>query len=75
MIVEFICEECAILGGGKIPKDHLACWHIGKCDACSTKKLVTEPRDFGYPKIIRCRRQRFVQSLNTLDHNDDLIQI
>ena len=70
MAVDFICEDCAILGGGKIPKDNLACWHIGKCSACNNKTLITEPRDFDYPKIIRCRRQRLVEILNKSNQNN-----
>jgi hypothetical protein len=68
MAIHWICEECAILGGGRLPPGHLSTWHIGKCDVCDHKKPITEPRDFGYPKIIKNRRLHFAQSLNGCDN-------
>ncbi len=75
MTVHWICEECALLGGGKMPENHLAAWHLGKCDACDQKKTVTEPRDFGYPKIIRNRRLQFAQSFSGGDNDEDRIKV
>jgi hypothetical protein len=49
MTAAFVCTECAEKAGGKMPKNHIATWHDGKCDICHKLKPVTEPRDFGHP--------------------------
>ena len=48
---EWICSSCAEQNGGKMPETHLACWHFDECGVCGYRKAVTQPRDFGYPKI------------------------
>jgi hypothetical protein len=60
----WVCEECALISGGKMPEDNIAAWHIGKCDACGRKKIVTDPRDFGYPRLTKDRSTRLIQELN-----------
>lgn len=47
----YICKECAVSGGGKIPSGHIACFHMGICPCCAEMKALTQPRDYGYPKI------------------------
>lgn len=46
----WICTSCAEEAGGKIPANHLACWHVDKCGVCGGTTAVTQPRDWGYPK-------------------------
>jgi len=29
-----------------------ATYHMGICDVCGERKVVTQPRDFGYPKFV-----------------------
>ena len=46
----WICGDC----GHKAQPDKrrifdLSTWHKDKCGVCGKVKLVTEPRDFGYP--------------------------
>lgn len=48
---EWICSPCAEQNGGKMPANHLACWHVDECGVCGHIKTVTQPRDFGYPKL------------------------
>lgn len=48
---DWVCFDCAIKAGGKMPEGHLATFHVGVCDVCFDKKIVTEPRDYGYPKF------------------------
>lgn len=60
----WVCEECALVAGGKMPENHMATWHIGKCDSCGRKQAVTDPRDFGYPKLTKNRSVRLIQELN-----------
>ena len=33
--------------------EHIATWHIGRCDICADETAVTEPRDFGYLKATK----------------------
>lgn len=47
---DWICTACAEKHGGKLPK-HASTWHIGECDVCKKETAVTQPRDFGYPKV------------------------
>ena len=44
------CAECAVAAGGKMHRDY-ATWHRGTCPVCGLDRMVTEPRDFGYPKF------------------------
>lgn len=48
---KYVCEKCAVKGGGKIPAHHIACWHMDICPCCGHLRAVTKPRDYGYPKI------------------------
>lgn len=48
---DYVCTDCAVAHGGKMPKGHCATWHEGKCGVCGLIKPVTEPRDFGHPKF------------------------
>lgn len=47
----FVCEFCAGAAGGKMPAGHIATWHSGICPCCGHLRHLTEPRDFGYPKL------------------------
>ncbi|MDQ1280046.1 MAG: hypothetical protein QG670_1308 [Thermoproteota archaeon] len=47
----YVCKFCAEASGGKIPEGHLSCWHNGICPCCGHLRQLTEPRDFGYPKL------------------------
>lgn len=44
--MDWICIDCAEARGCRIPSGHMATWHMGTCDACGQRELVTEPRDF-----------------------------
>ena len=46
--LSWICFDCGARLG-KMPDDHMATWHHGKCGWCGEVKPVTHPRDFGYP--------------------------
>lgn len=46
---EFVCTDCAVAAGGKMPEGHVATWHEGECGVCHQVKAVTQPRDFGNP--------------------------
>jgi hypothetical protein len=59
----WVCEECALAAGGTMPHNHIAAWHIGKCDACGRKRIVSEPRDFRYPRFAKDIPTRFIQEL------------
>lgn len=44
----WVCSPC----GSQVSKRKggwLATWHTGRCDVCGEVRMVTEPRDFGYP--------------------------
>ncbi|MCX6113214.1 MAG: DUF3310 domain-containing protein [Proteobacteria bacterium] len=45
----WICARCGTNLGTKKPT--AATFHMGKCDFCGKPSAVTEPRDFGYPKL------------------------
>jgi hypothetical protein len=47
----FVCSFCAESAGGKMPAGHIATWHNGICPCCGHLRQLTEPRDFGYPKL------------------------
>lgn len=44
--MDWICIDCADARGCRIPSGHMATWHMGTCDVCGQRGLVTEPRDF-----------------------------
>jgi len=46
-----VCSDCANEAGGQMPEGHLATWHVELCPVCGEVKPVTEPRDFGRPKL------------------------
>jgi len=45
--INWVCVKCG-RKYGECVKDHIATFHVGKCDVCGSKTSVTEPRDFGY---------------------------
>lgn len=48
----WICSPCGRRLGRASTAAHISTWHIGHCDYCGSKDLpVTEPRDFGHPKL------------------------
>lgn len=47
----WICSECAAAAGAKMGEKHVATFHMDVCDVCNHWKSVTEPRDYGYPKV------------------------
>jgi len=44
----WICEECGDEYGEKVI--NISSWHNGTCDYCGEERVVTENRDYGYPK-------------------------
>lgn len=46
-----ICADCATAAEAKMPNWHVATFHPDVCDVCNRWKSVTEPRDYGYPKV------------------------
>lgn len=49
----WICYECAYSNGGRFPENHVATFHEGKCGWCGRNKVVTEPRDYGFPPYVK----------------------
>jgi putative phage-type endonuclease len=47
----WVCQECAKKYGGHGRHGAIATWHPDICDVCNCWKIVTEPRDFGYPDL------------------------
>ena len=45
----WICSDCASKVTKKKPC--CACYHMDICEVCNEWKEVTQPRDYGYPKI------------------------
>jgi hypothetical protein len=50
--VNYICSECAGKYGGVWPKNHLATFHIGKCDICKREKGLANVGDWNWPDRI-----------------------
>lgn len=48
----WICHDCGTKYG-RVINNHCATYHCGdRCDYCGrTDQAVTEPRDYGYPKL------------------------
>jgi hypothetical protein len=48
----WVCSDC----GKKASKKQflVSTWHKGICGVCGEEKIVTEPRDFYYPKFEGC---------------------
>jgi hypothetical protein len=44
-----ICDECGMKYGK--PRGSVATYYLGFCDYCKTDKVVTEVRDYCYPKL------------------------
>ena len=47
----WVCTPCAKKAGAKWPEGHCATFHNGRCCVCKGKAVVTEPRDWRYPKF------------------------
>lgn len=51
----WVCPACAVPAaraqGLSMPDVNRQTFHIDKCDICGGKTIVTEPRDYGYPKF------------------------
>lgn len=47
----WICSQCARAAGGSMNHKHICAWHMGLCQVCNEWKEITQPRDFGYPKV------------------------
>lgn len=45
------CEACALRAGGRVPDGHCFTVHYGVCCVCGEKAVVTQPRDYRYPKF------------------------
>ncbi|CAB4126509.1 hypothetical protein UFOVP80_8 [uncultured Caudovirales phage] len=50
----WICRECAKENGGKAGSG-VSSWCENICDCCNEWQLVTNPRNFGYPKVTKKR--------------------
>lgn len=48
MYPKWVCNDCALLVGGKWPKGHVATFHPDTCEVCGQLRTVTEPRDWGH---------------------------
>lgn len=48
---QWVCTICAEKAGGKVPEGHLHTWHNGICPCCGHVRVITQPRDFCYPKL------------------------
>lgn len=46
----WVCSECALDAGGKNSRT-VSTFHMNICPVCGKYVPVTEPRDFGYPKL------------------------
>jgi len=44
---DWVCINCAMNRGARIPEGHCYTVHTGICGICNTTQTVTEPRDFG----------------------------
>jgi len=56
-----ICQPCGVRYGK--PRRGTSTWSMGECDFCGkVNEPVTEPRDFGYPKLPRKRKQPLTPS-------------
>ena len=51
--VQWICAPCGARHCNGMRDEHIATWHIGRCDICADETAVTEPRDFGYLKATK----------------------
>ena len=47
---DWICSPCAYNAGGKVKGQIITC-HYNICDICNEFTSVSEPRDYGYPKV------------------------
>ncbi len=45
--MSWICSECALKHGGKMPDDHRDTFHPDICEICKESKSVTEPWGYG----------------------------
>jgi hypothetical protein len=45
-----ICSDCASEHGGEWPEGHVGSFYLDKCGWCRETKVVTAPRDYGYPE-------------------------
>ena len=48
-IGSYICHDCGMKYGK--PRGLVATYYNGFCDYCKTDKVVTEARDYCYPKL------------------------
>lgn len=46
----WICHDCALANGGNTRPGHCSTIHEDICGWCGKMKMVTEPRDYGYPQ-------------------------
>lgn len=53
----WVCRECGLKASkGKCAS--ISAWHMGICEVCGEKKLITEPKDFFYPKFKRMKKKQ-----------------
>ena len=48
-MINWVCANCGKKHGNYEPV--AATWHLDTCDMCGRELAVTEPRDFGMPRI------------------------
>ena len=67
----WVCYDCAMGAGGR--DDGSDCtFHQGQCDVCGRERMVTEPRDYGYPSFPQHERRptyRLYDYLSALERN------
>lgn len=59
----WVCFDCARKAGGKEP--FCPTMHEATCPVCERFKMVTEPRDFGYPAFRGFAKPRLFNNLAT----------
>lgn len=59
----WLCSQCALATNGRLPT--MACFHMDICGVCNEWKSVTEPRDYGYPKVkVYWNKKNILEELN-----------
>ena len=68
----WICRQCAYKNGGKSAHGHVFSLSPGVCGWCEQQKVVTQPRDYGYP-IYQDELVKTYQNIweAALDHKHD----
>ena len=52
----WVCHDCALASNPQVRRS-ISCWHDDICDVCNRWLQVTQPRDYGNPKLT-CKRDK-----------------